>query len=89
LNQFSVPAARAPTVLCVPCGDPNWQHITGLDDLPDQLLEEVAHFFVAYRRREGHDVAVIGWSSHGDAERVIREAQERFRDNHPGATPIP
>src|SRR5919206_4652835 len=32
-------------VVCVPCEDPNWEHIDGLDDLPDQLVEEIAHFF--------------------------------------------
>jgi inorganic pyrophosphatase len=81
--EISDQGEREPKVLCVPSEDPNWQHVAGLDDLPDQLVEEVAHFFVARKRREGRDVKVTGWSSHEDAERVIREAQERFRQNHP------
>jgi inorganic pyrophosphatase len=72
-----------PKVLCVPCEDPNWQHVAGLEDLPDQLVEEIGDCFVAYKRREGHEVEVTGWSSHEDAEAVIREARERFRQNHP------
>jgi inorganic pyrophosphatase len=68
-----------PKVLCVPCEDPNWQDIDGLDDLPDQLIEEIAHFFVAYKKREGHEVEVVGWSSREDAAKVIDEARERFR----------
>jgi inorganic pyrophosphatase len=66
-------------VLCVPCQDPNWQDVNGLHDLPDQLVEEIAHFFVAYKKREGHEVEVGGWSSHEDAGRVIDEARRRFR----------
>ena len=61
---------------------PNWQNVNGLDDLPDQLVEEISHFFVAYKRREGHEVEVTGWSSHEDAEEVIRQARARFRQNH-------
>ena len=69
-----------PKVVCVPCEDPNWQHVNGLDDLPDQLMEEIAHFFVSYKKREGHDVEVVGWSSTEDAAKTIRDAQTRFRE---------
>jgi inorganic pyrophosphatase len=69
---------REPKVVCVPCEDPNWQHVEDLDDLPEQLVEEIAHFFVAYKKREGHEVSVAGWSSAGDAGRVIAQARERF-----------
>jgi inorganic pyrophosphatase len=68
-----------PKVLCVPCEDPNWQDVDGLDDLPEQLVEEIAHFFVAYKKREGHEIEVGGWSSCEDATRVIKEARERYR----------
>jgi inorganic pyrophosphatase len=68
-----------PKVVCVPCEDPNWQDVDDLDDLPDQLVEEIAHFFLAYKKREGHEVRVRGWSSKDAAAGVIREAQERFR----------
>jgi inorganic pyrophosphatase len=70
---------REPKVLCVPCDDPNWQDIDDLADLPGQLTEEIAHFFVAYKRREDHEIEVPGWASRDDAESVIREAQERYR----------
>jgi inorganic pyrophosphatase len=69
---------REPKVVCVPCEDPNWQQIEGLEDLPDQLIEEIAHFFVAYKKREGHEVAVAGWSSRESAAEVIAQARERY-----------
>jgi inorganic pyrophosphatase len=49
---------REPKVLCVPREDPNWEHVEGLEDLPEQVVEEIAHFFVAYKKCEGHDVEV-------------------------------
>jgi inorganic pyrophosphatase len=69
--------------LCVPCEDPTWEHVGGLEDLPNQLIEEIGDFFVACKRREGREVRVAGWSSHQDAEEVIRQARARFRQNHP------
>jgi inorganic pyrophosphatase len=72
---------REPKVVCVPCEDPNWQHIDGLDDLPDQLIEEIAHFFVSYKKREGHDVQVAGWSSSDQAAKTIQDARDRFRES--------
>jgi inorganic pyrophosphatase len=70
--------AREPKVVCVPCEDPNWQQVGDLEDLPDQLVEEIAHFFVAYKKREDHDVHVTGWASREEAQRVIEEASGRF-----------
>lgn len=75
--------ALEPKVVCVPCKDPNWQHIEGLDDLPDQLVEEIGHFFVTYKKREGHDVKVSGWSSREAAAEVIDRARASYRDQRP------
>lgn len=68
-----------PKVLCVPCEDPNWQDIETLEDLPDQLVEEVAHFFIAYKKREGHEVDLVGWEATEAAAKVIEEARQRFQ----------
>jgi inorganic pyrophosphatase len=68
---------REPKVVCVPCEDPNWESITDLDELPQQLREEIAHFFVAYKVREGHEVSDDGWEGRDAAERVIEEARAR------------
>ena len=63
----------------MPCEDPNWQRVSDLEDLPDQLVEEIAHFFVAYKKRENHDVRVAGWGSRDAAGKVIEEGYERYR----------
>ncbi len=68
---------REPKVVCVPCEDPNWQRVDDVDGLGEQLREEIAHFFVAYKAREGHEVSTAGWEGRESAERVIAEAQRR------------
>jgi inorganic pyrophosphatase len=62
---------REPKVVCVPCQDPNWESITDVDELPEQVREEVAHFFVSYKSRESHDVRSDGWEGAAAAEKVI------------------
>jgi inorganic pyrophosphatase len=66
---------REPKVVCVPCEDPNWEYITDVDELPEQLREEIAHFFVSYKRREDHEVEEDGWEGRDAAERVIDEVR--------------
>ncbi len=73
---------REPKIVCVPCADPNWQGVGDLDDLPEQLVEEIGHFFVAYKKRENHDVRVIDWGPRERAADEIQEGYERFRRAH-------
>lgn len=66
---------REPKVVCVPLSDPNWESVTDLEELPEQLRDEIAHFFVSYKRREGHEVQDDGWEGAAAAERVIEQAR--------------
>jgi inorganic pyrophosphatase len=68
---------REPKVVCVPCQDPNWQRVQDAEGLGEQLREEIAHFFVAYKAREGHEVSARGWEDRESAEQVIVDAQRR------------
>ncbi len=65
--------------LCVPCEDPTWNHMENLEDLPQQLRDEIAHFFGIYKDLEGHEVDVEGWRSREDALAVIEESRARHR----------
>jgi inorganic pyrophosphatase len=67
-------------VLCVPLTDPGWNHMDRLEDLPDQLRDEIAHFFSIYKDLERKKVAVDGWYSREDAVKEIQASRERFRD---------
>jgi inorganic pyrophosphatase len=64
-------------ILCVPFQDPNWNTMDVLDDLPQFLQDEIAHFFSIYKQPEGLEVEVDGWYDREEALRTIDEARER------------
>jgi len=66
-------------ILCVPVGDPLWNHINGLADVPPHLLIEIEHFFDVYKELERKKTAVEGWEDVASAQRVIRLARDLFR----------
>ena len=39
-------------IICVPAGDPNWEHVRDLEDFPQHLLDEIEHFFDVYKMLE-------------------------------------
>src|SRR5581483_3029158 len=39
-------------IICVPAGDPRWQRVSDISDLPDNLLAEIEHFFDVYKTLE-------------------------------------
>jgi inorganic pyrophosphatase len=67
-------------VLCVPLSDPAWNTLDELDDLPEQLQKEIAHFFSVYKDLEQKKVKVHGWRSRQEAEEEIENARERYRE---------
>jgi len=66
-------------ILCVPIGDPLWNHINGLGDVPPHLLIEIEHFFDVYKELERKKTAVEGWEDADSAKRVIRLALSQFK----------
>ena len=65
-------------VVCVPEGDPSWNHMEQLEDLSEQLRSEISHFFSIYKQLENLDVQVDGWSSRDEALAVIDDGRKRF-----------
>ena len=50
-------------VLCVPAGDPRWDHITDIGDVPSFEREAIKHFFVHYKNVEpGKYVKAADWA---------------------------
>ena len=64
-------------VLCVPDHDPRWQHLHDLDDVPQHLLDEIAHFFSIYKDLERKRVDIHGWEDRRAALRTLDEARDR------------
>jgi inorganic pyrophosphatase len=67
-------------VLAVPLTDPGWNTLTSLDEVPDQLQNEIAHFFTVYKQLENKKVEVEGWFSREDAIEEIEASRKRFRE---------
>jgi inorganic pyrophosphatase len=67
-------------VLCVPLRDPGWNRLESLDDIPDQLRNEIAHFFSIYKNLENKGVRVDGWFSRQEAVDEIHASRARFRE---------
>jgi inorganic pyrophosphatase len=51
-----------------------------LDDLPQQLRDEISHFFGMYKEPEGKVVKVDGWFSREEALAEIDRSRERWRE---------
>jgi inorganic pyrophosphatase len=67
-------------VLCVPLSDPAWNTLEELDDLPEQLQQEIAHFFSVYKDLEQKKVKVDGWHSREEAVEEIDKARKRWKE---------
>jgi inorganic pyrophosphatase len=65
-------------LVCVPLEDPNWNTMDVLDDIPQQLRDEISHFFSVYKTPEGKVVKVDGWYEREAAIKVLDESRERF-----------
>jgi inorganic pyrophosphatase len=67
-------------LVCVLTKDPRWQHIQDITDVPDQIKNELRHFFEHYKDLEpGKWVKVGEWKGRDVAERLIAESIERFK----------
>lgn len=66
-------------ILCIPLGDPLWNHIQSLDDVPPHLLKEIEHFFKVYKELEHKKTGVEGWAGLAEALVAIENSQQRYR----------
>jgi inorganic pyrophosphatase len=67
-------------VLCVPAGDPRWDHIQQLDDISSFELEAIKHFFVHYKDLEPNKwVKAADFVGREAAEAEVLRSLERFR----------
>jgi inorganic pyrophosphatase len=69
-------------VVCVPHGDPAWNDVDDVDDLPQQLRDEITQFFSTYKELEpGKHSHTSGWLGYRDALAATRAARDRFQDH--------
>ncbi|MHB1134313.1 MAG: inorganic diphosphatase [Chloroflexota bacterium] len=60
-------------ILAVPCGDPRFDHIRDLADLPRHWLAEIANFFTTYKMLEDKATTICDWSGVDRARAIVEE----------------
>lgn len=65
-------------ILAVPSGEPRFDDVNDLNDLPDHWLKEIENFFATYKLLEEKDTDLLGWDPADAARNVIEEARRRF-----------
>ena len=67
-------------IICVACGDPMWESVRNLDELPPHLTFEIAHFFEVYKDLEPHKrTEVAGFDGVEAAWEEIARSYERVK----------
>jgi inorganic pyrophosphatase len=80
--KMSDEAGMDEKIIAVPFKDPRWAHIQELEDVPEQIRNELEHFFARYKDLEpGKWVKVEGWDSREAAEQLVVEAIARLKEN--------
>jgi inorganic pyrophosphatase len=64
-------------VLCVPLKDPSWGEVSDLDDVPEQLRNEIEHFFQVYKDLEGKQTETRGYGNRSEAIAIIDACRKR------------
>ena len=68
-------------VLCVLDGDPRWDHIQDIDDVPAQTKNEIQHFFEHYKDLEpGKWLKLQGWKNLSETQKVIDKAFADYKN---------
>ncbi len=66
-------------VICVPLGDPRWNQVQDLDDLPTHLRNEIHHFFDVYKALEpGKSTSTTGFEGREAALGEIAASRARL-----------
>ena len=64
-------------IICLPDRDPLWDHIEGIEDLPDVIQAEIGHFFDVYKTLEKKKVSTHGFEGRDAAWKEIKASRKR------------
>ena len=66
-------------IICVPLGDPRWDQVRDLDDMPRHLRSEIHHFFDVYKALEpGKSTSTTGFEGREAALGEIAASRARL-----------
>nr|WP_287130205.1 inorganic diphosphatase [Candidatus Cyanaurora vandensis] len=66
-------------ILCVPVKDPRYSNVKSLADIAPHRLDEIAEFFLTYKRLEKKSVEITGWSDLARTEEIIARAIAQYQ----------
>ena len=70
--------ARDEKIIAVPLGDPNYNYMFDISQLPEHLLDEIRHFFTVYKALENKETAVNEVSGRESAIATIQAAIDSY-----------
>lgn len=65
-------------ILAVPVHDPHFSHIKKLNQVTQDRLNEIEHFFKVYKDLEAKKVTVHGWGKRKEALQHLKKAFKRY-----------
>ena len=66
-------------ILAVPVGDPRFDEVRDLGDLPAHWLREIETFFATYKTLEDKPTEVLGWQGSSVAWELIARSRAAYR----------
>lgn len=69
-------------IVAVNVGDPRFEHMHTLEDLPPHYLKELDNFFSTYKTLQEKETKVLGFFDEKEAEKRLDDAYERYQKNH-------
>lgn len=71
---------RDEKIIAVPMGDPNYNYMFDISQLPNHVLEEMGHFFTVYTALEGRSTVVRKAVDREKAVEVIKSCMDRYNE---------
>ena len=65
-------------MIAVPLGDPNYNFMFDISQLPEHVLTEIRHFFTVYKELESRKTVVSHAEKREEANRVIIQAIQSY-----------
>jgi inorganic pyrophosphatase len=69
-------------IICVAQDDITVSHIQNLSDIPQQLLNEIEHFFATYKDLEKKKVEINGFKDKKTAQEIINKGIKNYADKY-------
>ena len=74
--------ARDEKIIAVPLGDPNYNYMFDISQLPEHVLDEIRHFFTVYKELENRKTVVSKPQNREVATHIIQECIAAYNDKY-------